>query len=65
MCFSHEHIQSAKAVSVFCISGHMTASRSVAMMGPHPIGHIVLHGKHGGRIEGTGNTLESGHQRKH
>lgn len=52
-------------VSIFCISGHMTASRSIATMGSHPIGHIVLYGQHRGRVEWTGNTLESGHLCKH
>lgn len=50
VCFTHEHIQPAKAASVFCISGHtMTAT------GPHPVGHTVLFMD---SIERTGNTLE-------
>lgn len=47
-----------KAASVFCMSD-VTRSRSVTVMGPNPAGLIVLYGQHEGRMEGTGNTLES------
>lgn len=50
---------SAKAASVLCISSHTMGSCSITVMESHPVGHFALYGQHGGRVERTGNTLES------